>query len=392
VLAPGEALVTDYGMGTVSADEVWKWSPEFSDTDTNGLGVESVILAEPNTLVDPQDVAIGAEHVWLADTGESATGAIYEILDASGTLQALQTWVTIESPAAIAVDPSTGDLIVADSRAGGGRGRVLRVDPETGAVSTVFSAFRMTRGVGVDVTAEGDRIIVTDEAGYRIFVFQRDTDGDGVDDRDDNCPTVSNRDQNADIDSDGVADACDNCPSDGNGTQADGDTDGVGDPCDNCPSHHNPTQSDIDGDGVGDACDTCFAANLVGYYGAMNPDCGTTCVDEDSDGLCSDHDCDDGVPSVGTTIFPETVTAPDGDTLAWTTAKNVRWCTGDLDGLSSYTTTGAGSVNDATSLDISADSPAPGAGVYYMVREQGCGSYQTQPGGEPGRDVRLPLP
>jgi hypothetical protein len=88
----------------------------------------------------------------------------------------------------------------------------------------------------------------------------------------------------------------------------------------------------------------------------------------------------------------EILVAPDGNTLAWTTPMNIRWCKGDLASLSSYATTGAGSLNGATSVDISTDSPAAGAGIYYMVREQGCGSYQTLPGGEPGRDAQLPLP
>jgi hypothetical protein len=30
--------------------------------------------------------------------------------------------------------------------------------------------------------------------------------------------------------------------------------------------------------------------------------------------------------------------------------------------------------------------------MHYMVREQGCGSWQTSLGDEPGRDADLPLP
>ena len=35
---------------------------------------------------------------------------------------------------------------------------------------------------------------------------------------------------------------------------------------------------------------------------------------------------------------------------------------------------------------------ASGAGIYYLVRELGCGSWQTVVGAEPGRDSELPMP
>jgi hypothetical protein len=83
-----------------------------------------------------------------------------------------------------------------------------------------------------------------------------DSDGDGIPDQLDNCPTTPNADQ-ADRDLDGVGDACDNCPTTPNADQADGDADGVGDACDNCPTTPNADQADRDLDGVGDACDNC---------------------------------------------------------------------------------------------------------------------------------------
>jgi hypothetical protein len=107
-----------------------------------------------------------------------------------------------------------------------------------------------------------------------------DTDGDGVADSSDNCPTTANADQ-SDIDGDGIGDACDpdndndgvpnstdNCPVVANADQADTDSDGIGDACDpdsdgdgvgnaddNCPLVVNVDQTDTDHDGAGDACD-----------------------------------------------------------------------------------------------------------------------------------------
>ena len=81
-----------------------------------------------------------------------------------------------------------------------------------------------------------------------------DTDGDGIPDSSDNCPTAYNPDQ-TDTDGDGVGNACDNCPTVANANQADGDSDGVGDACDNCSSMCNSQQLDADHDGIGDVCD-----------------------------------------------------------------------------------------------------------------------------------------
>jgi subtilisin family serine protease len=60
----------------------------------------------------------------------------------------------------------------------------------------------------------------------------------------------------ADLDGDGHCDGIDNCPVLSNPDQDDGDTDTVGDGCDNCPATANSTQLDTDGDGQGDACDS----------------------------------------------------------------------------------------------------------------------------------------
>jgi hypothetical protein len=94
-----------------------------------------------------------------------------------------------------------------------------------------------------------------------------DSDGDGVADNLDNCPTVYNPSQ-SDVDGDNRGDDCDNCPTVYNPTQVDTDGDGLGDECDpdidndgipnaldNCPYVPNPDQLDSDNDGIGDACD-----------------------------------------------------------------------------------------------------------------------------------------
>lgn len=71
------------------------------------------------------------------------------------------------------------------------------------------------------------------------FAGPIDSDGDGVLDNVDNCPTTFNPSQtNSDVDSHG--DACDNCRDQANELQVDSNSDGCGNQCD----------ADIDNDGV----------------------------------------------------------------------------------------------------------------------------------------------
>jgi len=66
-----------------------------------------------------------------------------------------------------------------------------------------------------------------------------------------------------DSDGDGIEDSIDNCPTVPNANQKDTDGDGKGDACDNCPTVPNPAQKDTNNDGKGDACDIGRADLLV---------------------------------------------------------------------------------------------------------------------------------
>jgi alpha-tubulin suppressor-like RCC1 family protein len=130
-----------------------------------------------------------------------------------------------------------------------------------------------------DLNNDGIRDICQPEV-FEIEIL--DSDGDGIDDEDDNCPNLINVDQldtdqdgfgnRCDLDDDGdlIIDFLDNCPQDNNRNQLDQDNDGIGDVCDNdgdldndgidnsidnCRNDRNPLQYDTDLDGIGDECD-----------------------------------------------------------------------------------------------------------------------------------------
>lgn len=133
-----------------------------------------------------------------------------------------------------------------------------------------------------------------------------DEDGDGVPNRDDNCPEEENADQE-DTDEDGIGDACDNCPEVPNADQDpeacdednpdyynrdhDEDGDGVPDVEDNCPETENPNQEDADGDGIGDACDNCPDVANFDQQDTNDDGEGDACTAEPID-VCDTQDSD----------------------------------------------------------------------------------------------------
>jgi hypothetical protein len=141
-----------------------------------------------------------------------------------------------------------------------------------------------------------------------------DTDGDGVNDNVDNCPTTSNPEQvdrpdndgignlcDPDDDNDGINDNVDNCPEIANTNQTDTDNDGIGNVCDSTPNTPNP---DTDGDGVNDNVDNCPTTSNPDQADQDGDRIGNVCdPDDDNDGI---NDNDDNCPLVANTNQTDT--------------------------------------------------------------------------------------
>jgi hypothetical protein len=86
-------------------------------------------------------------------------------------------------------------------------------------------------GLALVTVISGDGKILSNACAVRALPKgARDTDGDGIPDTEDLCPTHYDP-INSDTDADGVGDLCDNCPGDPNPLQDDANGDGSGDAC-----------------------------------------------------------------------------------------------------------------------------------------------------------------
>lgn len=152
-------------------------------------------------------------------------------------------------------------------------------------------------------------------AGLSVKFGGKDTDGDGVYDKDDACPEVPGLEEFdgcPDSDGDGIIDSKDACPNEAGSMEMNGcpdsDGDGIADKDDACPQTAGLAEMngcpDADGDGVADNVDEC--PNEVG----PKENNGCPWADADGDGVPDkDDQCPDKVGTVANNGCPEVTEA-----------------------------------------------------------------------------------
>jgi len=288
----------------------------------------------------------------IAGLSLSGTDANNYYLSAGASLSGNNGVIT-KAPLSITANNDNG--VDTDPAYSGGNGVTYSGFKGTDTVSNLSGTLAYT-GTSQGATAAGSYAIeptgitssnysITFVAGT-LTIIVGDSDGDGIRDPQDNCPTTANPDQ-ADTDGDGVGDVCDNAPNIPNPDQRDTDADGIGDVADtdddndgcldtsdafpldpsecsdndgdgigdnadpdddndsildsidNCPTTPNTDQKDTDADGAGDVCDN--DTDNDGMSDDQEAACGTdpldpqdTPIDTDSDGIpdCIDTDKD----------------------------------------------------------------------------------------------------
>ena len=170
------------------------------------------------------------------------------------------------------IDPSAhiggGYTWFGDASAGtlnGGLGLTLWFTEQVGLswVSTYKHSFDDTRFPNVDVPSH-----LQHSAGLTFKFGAKDTDNDGIYDKDDACPTEAGTKENGgcpDNDGDGIINSKDSCPDDAGTVEFNGcpdtDGDGIADKDDACPDVAGVKSlggcPDADGDGITDKKDNC---------------------------------------------------------------------------------------------------------------------------------------
>jgi len=266
-----------------ASNKNWECTPTFGENNSGSYGINGYQedVASKDWLITNNPIDFDAEtgeklsFYTSAAYGTSPLDLVYSSdYDGAGNPGNF-TWLTVPGIPTLIHNDTTTEIIYP----------FTNVDIST-ITGTVYLAFKYySNGAPTRWTVDSFEITADKE--------NTDTDGDGILDSIDNCPTVANSGQE-DADNDDVGDACDVCS--GFDDTIDTDNDGIPDGCDLTPT------GDTDGDGVDNAIDLCPntpAGEVVNADGCSNGQ-----LDDDNDGIQNSLDVCANTPT-GETVNTE---------------------------------------------------------------------------------------
>lgn len=256
-LACADAFNTEYLAGHFNDFELWKMvttNAAFAVGAEDGIGLLKVGYAADIAIFRTD--ASKADHRAIIAGSEADTVLVMRggqpLFGDTSVMQALR-------PGCEAMDVC-------------GRAKTACVQADTGAtLATTQAAIEASYPLFFCGVPQNEPTCVPSRPGEYAVISDGDSDGDGVANEQDNCPSIFNPvrpldDRQGDVDQDGYGDVCDSCPLNPNNDcdpypVADIDADGVANGLDNCPDTPNQDQADADSDGHGDVCDDCAVPN-----------------------------------------------------------------------------------------------------------------------------------
>ena len=333
------------GDGCTDADEAYaasgtssangQWGSDTPTVNSNGLVTVAGINGTGDGYTTTPATTSGGQNTFQEAVTVTVTEDPTDMMYLVGEMITLSATATgVLNPVTTPATTASTDLSYQWQVSTDGGMTFNNVTGGTGGAGTTTTGTQITYITNALAMAnDGDQyqVVFTNEANIcgatttvATLTLNPDTDGDGVNDDVDNCPSDANPDQ-ADNDGDGIGDVCDpdddndgiddmmdNCPLDMNADQADNDGDGIGDVCDpdddndgiddtmdNCPLDMNADQADNDGDGIGDVCDPDDDNDGIDDTMDNCPlDSNSDQADNDGDGIgdvCDPDDDNDGI-------------------------------------------------------------------------------------------------
>ncbi|MEE2812331.1 MAG: thrombospondin type 3 repeat-containing protein [Candidatus Thermoplasmatota archaeon] len=298
-------------VAELSSNNLWSWAtPSDSGAYQTSRSIDLtsqggiVIAGSFASVTSDGNLAQSSSATFGSTTLSSTyTGMVIAGMDSSGSWLWAEAadGALIDEGHAISITP-TGSIVSLGAHCAGGAtsGQSCSVSLGTGSEATMGNAFS-------DPSLYGYAF----NTGIHLWAIQADSDGDGIGNGDDNCPSIPNADQ-SNIDNDNFGDVCD---SDMDGDNKDNGNDNCNGPevlwdstdvnldmdQDGCMDATEDT--DDDGDGVGDVDDTCTGLSFKQQWSSnsANDHDGDGChdleedSDDDNDGIeDGDDDCQRG--------------------------------------------------------------------------------------------------